>query len=770
MFDVRGRGGAHPTDGRRTGSMRRVSAGLVGSATARAVQGWSFGADCVLLTDTSAPDGPATDGPPVWVASAAQGRPPAQGCDEVGEHAESSQSRSTARIASGDETDPADILARVCRPQVLRSEHSLTALAEIAATGSGPLVVVDADLRLALPGYLDLLDAPGDPTGALLADPYQIDAPPHRLIGADDATLARAGAGRAAIESSGSTQHLVSDPNRIVVGVARISAAHRARAGQLWHAAARQCPQPATRSQPPAPFDLALLALVRGGIRVENRPVGYYSWSRRSVVMSGSGGTGWQQRLRTASRSGDGPFSTAAIRPLSRLVSRLSLRVNITPNALTVISVAIGVATAVLIMTGQTWAWIVAAFGLQLALVIDCCDGEVARFTRRYSTFGGWLDGIGDRVKEYLVFAALAVVAARHASLLGWLLAMIAMTVVTARHLEDQSYADRNAAGRASVVSPRPLSDPSDGRAGHNTLRGPHTTRTRRRFWLKKIDHVPIAERYLILSIGLLAGFAIPTLTAAIVISGFAFCWTVGGRLLAATGSAGNRDGRSPALSDRPAGTDTGDPEPGASADRLQPLDHQLDPGVLARRVAGRRGPFLTGTAIMTALWAVITVATWLGPGELRSLAGLIAAIIAGWLLASCWQAPLRNRLGWLTLPLIWLAEASVIIAALGYRNDDRPGAWLIFVALAAVCYRRYDLIYTIRLLGPSHRRTGLLGADGRILLVAVLAALASWLSAADGAIAPQVIGWGMLILALETLAEAVWSTVRRWKPQMHNQ
>jgi hypothetical protein len=756
-----------------------VSAGLVGSATARAVHGYSFGADCVLLTDAPLPDQPAAspapdDGPATKnLPSLRDGRTAPEstvhGGEGTGQHAESILPRPVARTPSGDETDPADILGRVCRPATLRPEHNLAGLAEIAAAGSGPLVIADADLRLALPGYLDLLDVPGDATAALLADAYQIDAPPHRLIGADGATLARVGADTAAIESSGSSQHLVSDPNRIVVGLARISAADRARAARLWHAAAHQCPEFATGSQPPAPFDVALLALVRGGMRVENRPVGYYSWSRRSVVMSGSGGTGWQQRLRTASRSGDGPFSTAAIRPLSRIVTRLSLRVNVTPNALTVISVAIGVATAVLIMTGQTWARIVAAFGLQLALIIDCSDGEVARFTRRYSTFGGWLDGIGDRVKEYLVFAALAVVAARHASSLGWLLAMIAMTIVTARHLEDQSYADRNAAARASVVSPRPLSDPSDGGTGNNTLRGPHTSSTRRRFWLKKIAHVPIAERYLILSIGLLAGFAIPTLIAAIVISGFAFCWTVGGRLLAAAGSAGRDAGR-PAISRSNSGTDTGDPGRGTSADSLQPLAHQLDLGVLVRPVAGRRGPFLAGTLIVIALWIVLDGTMWLGPGQLRSLIGLVAAVVAGWLVATCWTAPTQHRLGWLTLPLIWLAEASVIIAVLGYRSDDRPWAWLVFVALATVCYRRYDLIYTVRLLGPAHRRTGLLGAGGRILLVAVLAALASWLSAADGATGRQVIGWGMLILALETLAGAVWSTVRRWKPHMHNQ
>ena len=43
------------------------------------------------------------------------------------------------------------------------------------------------------------------------------------------------------------------------------------------------------------------------------------------------------------------------------------------------------------------------------AFVFDCVDGQLARYTRQFSTLGAWLDATFDRAKEYTVFAGLAV-------------------------------------------------------------------------------------------------------------------------------------------------------------------------------------------------------------------------------------------------------------------------------------------------------------------------------------------------------------------------
>lgn len=733
---------------RRTGSMRRVSAGLVGSAESRAVHGWSFGADCAVLSSSTDRADAGSAGSLDDVAKTASVDSSDESPDRDGV---SKPSTGNVAAASGAVTAPEQILPQVCHPDELATTSSLAELADLAERGSGPLVVADARLRLSLPGYLDLVDVPDDSTAALLADPYQIEAPRRQFTGIGHATLARVGREEGAIEAGGSFRHTVTDPNRIVVGLLRISAADRGAAARLWRdiAERRTSDRTGPESTPPTPFDLALLALVRGGVRVVDRPLGYYSWSRRGVAMAGIGHSGWQQRLRSASRLGDGAYSTAVIRPLSRLITRAGLRLNITPNTLTAVSLAVGVGTALLIMTGSMWAGIAAAFGLQLALVIDCSDGEVARFTRRYSSVGGWLDGIGDRVKEYLVFAALAMVAARGQIADSWVLAIVAMTVITARHLEDHAYHDR-----ADAMAPPLRGEAAVGDNPRYVLSGPASSGARRRFWLKKIAHVPIGERYLTLSIGLLTGRPMLTLIAAIAVSGFALGWTVGGRLLAALKQARRQIG---ADSDadglrtrRPPTSVTG---PGT-------LDHQLDLGVLSRVLALRRAPFLPGTLITLGLWILVAAGVWMGPGGVAAVLAPAAAIAALPMLASSWQPPVLHRLGWLTLPVIWIFETAVIT---GTRAYHVPGA-LLFIVVAVVCYRRYELIYSIRLLGRRQQRCGVLGADGRILLVAVGALLASWVAAAAGVSSDDLACWVLVVLAGETMAEAVWSTVTHWR------
>jgi phosphatidylglycerophosphate synthase len=196
--------------------------------------------------------------------------------------------------------------------------------------------------------------------------------------------------------------------------------------------------------------------------------------------------------------------------PSGRFRARLpasALRLGWSPNAVTVVSLALGVLAAGLVATGNRGLWVLAAVVLQAALVVDCVDGEIARFTRRFSALGAWLDAVGDRVKEYSVYAALAVVAARDGDPV-WTLAIAAMAVVTVRHLEDYAYEHRLEPVRRSRPDILPPGDGQDsGPAGERTTYPPvPTTRQTVVHWVKKVIHMPIAERYLLISLGLLTG------------------------------------------------------------------------------------------------------------------------------------------------------------------------------------------------------------------------------------------------------------------------
>ena len=95
-------------------------------------------------------------------------------------------------------------------------------------------------------------------------------------------------------------------------------------------------------------------------------------------------------------------------RTFSRLLTRLFLRMKCSPNAITMVATAVGILSAVGFGIGTYPAGIVAALLFQLAAVIDCCDGEVARLTFTESPFGAWLDIAMDNVVHIAIFAGIA--------------------------------------------------------------------------------------------------------------------------------------------------------------------------------------------------------------------------------------------------------------------------------------------------------------------------------------------------------------------------
>ena len=239
-------------------------------------------------------------------------------------------------------------------------------------------------------------------------------------------------------------------------------------------------------------------------------PLAHQSLRRGPWQVAGAPGSPWQQRLRAASRGNDGVFSTLAIRPLSRRLTAYGLGRDWSPNVVTAVSLALGLAACAAVATGLWWAWLLGAVLLQASLVVDCVDGEIARFTRRSNPLGGWLDAVSDRVKEFTMVAALAWVAARRGSDLWWL-AVLVLAVLAVRHVEDHAFAMRRRAQLLGApgwpehpaVDFEVLGD--GGPEGAATdLPPPPGARSRRVRAAKQVLHLPIAERYLIMSLGLL--------------------------------------------------------------------------------------------------------------------------------------------------------------------------------------------------------------------------------------------------------------------------
>lgn len=80
----------------------------------------------------------------------------------------------------------------------------------------------------------------------------------------------------------------------------------------------------------------------------------------------------------------------------------------ITPDQLTVLMIVVGLAAAGLVaLWPALWVAVVAALGIQVYLLLDCVDGEVARWRRTTSARGVYLDRLGHHVVEGALVVAL---------------------------------------------------------------------------------------------------------------------------------------------------------------------------------------------------------------------------------------------------------------------------------------------------------------------------------------------------------------------------
>ncbi len=370
----------------------------------------------------------------------------------------------------------------------------LLALATALDTATGPVAMVARDLVIAEPAL-----AP------IIADPF-----------AGTALLVREGGGRDAdvrvrhhvVMSVGSPMHDVTAPGHRFVGALVVAPRDCRVAAAALRSAADAVDGPGDAVQ------LAAVALVRSGLSCKAIELVDVPWFRApedpdSARREAESVPEDRIARLQANRVDDGFFSTFVIRRLSKPVTRLALRLGLSPNSITLASFAIGLAAAASFAVGHRWALVLGAVLLQASIVVDCVDGEVARATRRFSALGAWLDASTDRVKEYLAYAGLAWGAEQVLGVNLWPLALIMMVLQTVRHMTDYDFS-RVQRAREARVEPRPFAERADGAAGaaggwSAASAMEMSSRMNRRSairWAKRAIHMPIGERWLVISLG----------------------------------------------------------------------------------------------------------------------------------------------------------------------------------------------------------------------------------------------------------------------------
>ncbi|MGJ5831013.1 DUF5941 domain-containing protein [Streptomyces ossamyceticus] len=435
-------------------------------------------------------------------------------------------------------------------------------------------------------------------------------------------------------------------------------------------------------------------------------------------------------RLRTAVKSRDGFFTTHFISPYSRYLARWCARRGLTPNQVTTASLITALIAAGCAATGTRGGFVAAGLLLIFSFVLDCTDGQLARYSLQYSTLGAWLDATFDRAKEYAYYAGLALGAARGGDDV-WALALGAMVLQSCRHVVDFSFNEANHDATANTSPTAALSDKLDS-VGWTV-------------WVRRMIVLPIGERWAMIAV--LTAVTTPRITFYALLIGCAFAatYTTAGRVLRSlTRKAQRTDRAARALADL---ADTG-----PLAEALA----RLLPGP-ARKTAVLSAAF-GAVAVVTAAWV------W-GPGwQLVAMAGLYVGLSA-----EAVERSLKGPLDWLVPPFFRAAEYGTVLllAAKADVNGALPAA---FGLVAAVAYHHYDTVYRIRgdAGAPPRWLVRVIGGhEGRTLLVTVLAAL---LAPTDFKVALTVLA---VAVALVVLLESIrfWVTAHKTgAPAVHDE
>lgn len=105
----------------------------------------------------------------------------------------------------------------------------------------------------------------------------------------------------------------------------------------------------------------------------------------------------------------DGQVDTYFNRKLSRPLTRWLLHTLLTPNQITLLSCVVGLVGALCFFPGGYWGPVLGAVFLQFSVVLDCCDGEVARVKFLESPFGDALDIVCDTLVTIAIFVGMGV-------------------------------------------------------------------------------------------------------------------------------------------------------------------------------------------------------------------------------------------------------------------------------------------------------------------------------------------------------------------------
>lgn len=97
-------------------------------------------------------------------------------------------------------------------------------------------------------------------------------------------------------------------------------------------------------------------------------------------------------------------YSTLFCRKVSIYLTKLLLSTSITANQVTLLSIIVGLVAGVLFCFGNYLYTLVGALLLQLWLIVDCVDGEIARYRKTANISGKYLESMDHYIVHPVIF------------------------------------------------------------------------------------------------------------------------------------------------------------------------------------------------------------------------------------------------------------------------------------------------------------------------------------------------------------------------------
>jgi phosphatidylglycerophosphate synthase len=158
------------------------------------------------------------------------------------------------------------------------------------------------------------------------------------------------------------------------------------------------------------------------------------------------------------------------LRDVSPYLTWLLLKTSVTANGVTALMILVGWSAAAALLIPGVWGALLALILGQLQMLVDCCDGEVARWRGESSPAGVFLDKVGHYSTEALIPIAFGIRAAAYPFespqdfLWTTLALLLALVIVLNKALNDMVHVARANAGLTKLADTRGEQAPTPGR------------------------------------------------------------------------------------------------------------------------------------------------------------------------------------------------------------------------------------------------------------------------------------------------------------------